>query len=396
VRGAIQASRIVGPFAIIQLAACGDSLNYFYEAMTIESEKANGFVVTCGAGYLYLAQRLLEKDPTIDINVQDPHRGMTALIAAASTGSLHVVKYLLCEKGADLSRKDFSGYDAMGCAVCFNFVNVAALLVEKGASCDGCVEVVEPQHVAAAPLQQQNVMRRIPYLLLAAQSGFTEMVKFLLDSQPKVSAITPTDDETASTKVNDTETPQVHQMQMMTGKSDAFEAATGLAATDEDCSNGAAVAASRVEGGSEHQSPSLFFVNIQDSCGYTALMKAATGGHTSCMKLLIERGADVAMKQENGGCALRFACEFGNLDAVSILIDAGADPLSSDSQNSSVLHSAAAFGHTEIVKLLLSLGTDPTQKDNEGNTPLSDASNHEVKKLISQAICADYLDLEEE
>ncbi|CAM9471643.1 unnamed protein product, partial [Ectocarpus sp. 12 AP-2014] len=56
----------------------------------------------------------------------------------------------------------------------------------------------------------------------------------------------------------------------------------------------------------------------------TALMVAAQGGHEAVVKLLVEKGADVRAKDEEGFTPLLNA---GNFEEVaSFLVESGADP----------------------------------------------------------------------
>ena len=44
-------------------------------------------------------------------------------------------------------------------------------------------------------------------------------------------------------------------------------------------------------------------VNSTNELGYTALMRAAKGGHTKCLKMLVDSGADVNVANFNGSTA---------------------------------------------------------------------------------------------
>ena len=67
-------------------------------------------------------------------------------------------------------------------------------------------------------------------------------------------------------------------------------------------------------------------VNAKDNNGWTALMSAAWKGHTEIVKALIKAGADVNAKENYSGyTALMFAAEYGQAEAIKVLIDAGAD-----------------------------------------------------------------------
>ena len=79
----------------------------------------------------------------------------------------------------------------------------------------------------------------------------------------------------------------------------------------------------------------------------TPLMKAAEGGYEDIVKLLLERGADVMMRDEDGDTALVYAVEEGHDSIVKILIDHG------DRSYKDNLQLAAAIGDEDTVRNLL-------------------------------------------
>lgn len=63
----------------------------------------------------------------------------------------------------------------------------------------------------------------------------------------------------------------------------------------------------------------------EDKSGYTALMSAAMNGLTDVAKVLLDKGADVNIKDNYGGTALEYAALFGNADIVKLLLEKGAN-----------------------------------------------------------------------
>lgn len=57
----------------------------------------------------------------------------------------------------------------------------------------------------------------------------------------------------------------------------------------------------------------------------TALICAANRGHTECLNLLIQYGANLNIKDFHGGTALTYAAKFGNLECLKCLVQSGAD-----------------------------------------------------------------------
>ena len=84
--------------------------------------------------------------------------------------------------------------------------------------------------------------------------------------------------------------------------------------------------------------------NAKDEGGVPVLMWAANNGHTEVVKLLLEKDADVNVKETTTGCTALFM--------------------------------AAQEGHPEVVKLLLEKGADANVKANNGTTALITAANN--------------------
>lgn len=59
--------------------------------------------------------------------------------------------------------------------------------------------------------------------------------------------------------------------------------------------------------------------------GWTALHYAATGGHTDIMRMLLEHHAYIDAASPNGSTPLMMAAMYGTAAAVKVLLDAGAD-----------------------------------------------------------------------
>ena len=62
----------------------------------------------------------------------------------------------------------------------------------------------------------------------------------------------------------------------------------------------------------------------KDNDGKTALMLAALIRHADTVKLFVEKGADVNIRDKGGRTALSLAKEFGRINIAQILVDAGA------------------------------------------------------------------------
>ena len=119
-------------------------------------------------------------------------------------------------------------------------------------------------------------------------------------------------------------------------------------------------------------------INCADEWGRTPLFNAAAYGHSDCVKLLLESGADIAATDS----VLAIAAGSGNPECVRILIEAGADVNLTSEDKWTPLHFAAFNGHCECVKLLIDKGAKINSRDIDGETPLSKAYQSGCKECI--------------
>ena len=123
-------------------------------------------------------------------------------------------------------------------------------------------------------------------------------------------------------------------------------------------------------------------VAAADIAGDTALMLAALGGHEAVAQLLLQHGADVAAADIAGDTALMFAAQGGHEAVAQLLLQHGADVA-----DSTALLLAALGGHEAVAQLLLQQGADVAAACNNGSTALMLAAQggHEaVAKVLLQ------------
>lgn len=116
-------------------------------------------------------------------------------------------------------------------------------------------------------------------------------------------------------------------------------------------------------------------VNFKNENGSTALMLAAYNGHTSIVEYLIKKGANVNVLDVNNRTALMYASSGPFVKTVTSLLNNGADvDLVDNVEKFSALMFAAAEGQTEVVDVLLKHGADKNLKDIDGESSLDFAN----------------------
>lgn len=119
---------------------------------------------------------------------------------------------------------------------------------------------------------------------------------------------------------------------------------------------------------------------------YTALLLALNYGKEDAAKLLIENGAKIEDKTEEGYTTLMAASSEGCLDIVKMIINEGpnvnAQVEKGYSKGKTALMYASAKGHSEIAKLLIENKADVNAKDENGKTALMFASEKNHLKII--------------
>lgn len=126
----------------------------------------------------------------------------------------------------------------------------------------------------------------------------------------------------------------------------------------------------------------IIFVGCSDSSVSTTSVKesvtpevsvseAAVSGDLESLKQHIAAGSDLnAQNPESGATALIAAALFGQTEAAMLLIDAGADLELKNNEGSTALITAAFVGRVEIVKSLLKSGADRNSRNKSGSTAL--------------------------
>jgi hypothetical protein len=126
-------------------------------------------------------------------------------------------------------------------------------------------------------------------------------------------------------------------------------------------------------------------VNVKDDeYGRTPLHYAAWNGHVEISHLLLQNGAEVNAKSNNGWTPLHWAATQGHVDILHLLVENGADLEAQDRNGSRALHTAAGFGHLPFIQELISrYHVNINARENNGETALSWARMFGTTKIIT-------------
>ncbi|XP_046569110.1 protein VAPYRIN-like [Haliotis rubra] len=154
----------------------------------------------------------------------------------------------------------------------------------------------------------------------------------------------------------------------------------------------------------------LVDINSRGKCGWTPVMIAAEGGRRELVDLLVRRGCDLSLTDDDGNTilhvasikghlkivryilskktvdvnitghctrtAVMVAARFGHRKVFDVLVKNGSDLSTVDSDGNNSLHTACIGGHVEIVKYILNnVSVDINSRGHNGKTPLMFAIN---------------------
>lgn len=136
-------------------------------------------------------------------------------------------------------------------------------------------------------------------------------------------------------------------------------------------------------------------INSKDDDGITPLIIACGGGKILTAKLLISKGADVNYKTpiisdspKDGWTPLHLAARNGHIKIIDLLIANGANVNATKADGWTPLHVSASFCQIEIVKFLLAKGANVNAIANDGTTVLmacAYAAQHTYEKYAEIA-----------
>ena len=115
-------------------------------------------------------------------------------------------------------------------------------------------------------------------------------------------------------------------------------------------------------------------------------MRAALRGKQSAFQVLIQNGADLTLKDNNGCSLLHKATQGGNTSIVNELLSLGLERDSRNTYGVTPLMPAVCCGKQSTFELLLQHGADASLKDNLGNCLLHWAAQGGDTSIINKML----------
>ncbi len=270
----------------------------------------------------------------VDLDARDM-TGKTALFEVAGTGNVEIAR-LLVAHGADINIADRWQITPLHEALRHRGAEMARFLINAGA------EVTVQTYGGETPLHE------------AARMGDLEIVRLLVARGAEINATTGTG-----------ETPL-----LWGAREGQYEIAEFLIAKGADVNihSGDTLTSPlhlAAEMGHERLVRLLLdsgaSVDLKDRVGHTPAIRAMQQNHRNVVAILAEAGAEIN---------LHLAAYLGDVATAQRLIETGSNVNVRDDLGYIPLHYAAQQGQAEVTGLLIDNGADVDAEDNDGNTPL--------------------------
>ena len=122
-------------------------------------------------------------------------------------------------------------------------------------------------------------------------------------------------------------------------------------------------------------------VNAKVQDGWTVLMAASYNQNPQVIKILLEAGADVNASSNEGETALMVAVLNKNSKVTQTLLEAGANVNAKTQDGNTALMLATSNENLKVVKTLLAFGADVNDKDNFGLTAFALAADNKNPEI---------------
>ncbi|XP_071111894.1 serine/threonine-protein phosphatase 6 regulatory ankyrin repeat subunit A-like [Haliotis cracherodii] len=269
-----------------------------------------------------------------DVSLVDENRN-NILHVACLGGHVHMVKYVLSQKDADINSRGKYGWTPLMMAVGAGHRQVFGLFMSQGAD----VSLVDDN--------RNNILH------VACRKGHVNMVKYFLSQ--KVADI--------NSRGQYGRTPLMATAEK--GHRQVFDLlvtqGADVSLVDENRNNILHVAClgGHVDMVMYVLSKKIANINSRGKYWRTPLMKTAEKGHRQVFDLLVREGADVSLVDKNRNNILHVACLGGNVDMVKYVLSKKIADINNRGHNGRTpLMVAAEKGHRQVFDLLVREGAD--------------------------------------
>lgn len=301
-----------------------------------------------------------------DVKAREPAKGQTALMWAAAENNAPAIK-LLIEAGADVQTRTPGGFTALLFAVRGGHIDAVRALLEGG----GKVDEALPDGTSA--------------LVLATINAHYELAALLLDK-----GANPNADAQGWTALHQIAWSRRHNAgfnlpgPVATGNLDSLDLVRKLVRAGADVN------------ARQTKEPRDGNRNQQNRIGATPFLLAAKSADVPLMKVLLESGANPALKTANGTTPLMVAAGVGiwapgenpgthdeAFAAVKLLLDLGADVQAVDDNGDTATHGAVyRGGAVRVIQLLADHGAPLNVVNKKGWMPVTAADGVEYTPAV--------------
>jgi ankyrin repeat protein len=295
-----------------------------------------------------------------DLNAAN-ERGLTPLMRAAGWGQLAVLR-LLISRGADMNAKSRDGHTALTASASWGHLEVTRCLLNNGADVNS------------------RVADGWTPLMWASSKGHLEVVRLLLQRGAD-SDLTGRNGHTALSIAYSNAQHRIAEMLEEHGQSQPGRRGP-RPENDAHGRRNAARASFDPPDGSDRRGGDL---SPEERMVGILLREAAEKGLHEEVRRLLDEGADVESRGENGVTALMCAVARGRVETAKLLLARGAHPHSKDKHGNTALTAAVKLGHSELAKMLAGVSRDDAGRNASMQNALALAKtvgHHEIERML--------------
>ena len=127
-------------------------------------------------------------------------------------------------------------------------------------------------------------------------------------------------------------------------------------------------------------------IETKSNNGYSPLLIASHSGSLDVVKLLVRAGAGVRVADPEGATCLGLASDAGHTETVRYLVGLKEmDVDHTDVYGQTALHYAVELGHVDVVQVLIDAGADVEARDKKGSSPINFSGTFIIVKKLVEA-----------